>query len=145
MSPTAANAEGQRRAERLGITPGVLVQSLNEDDDIAHDLLGAVTSVSGTELVPEDSDDVVDVVLLWWRDDDGDLVEALIDARRQLSEAGVIWLLTPKAGRQGHVEPSDVLEAVPTVGLVQTSTVSVAAEWAGMRLAAPKSQRIRHR
>ncbi|WP_239340282.1 DUF3052 domain-containing protein [Frankia sp. CiP3] len=145
MSPTAANAEGQRRAERLGITPGVLVQSLNEDDDIAHDLLGAVTSVSGTELVPEDSDDVVDVVLLWWRDDDGDLVEALIDARRQLSEAGVIWLLTPKAGRRGHVEPSDVLEAVPTVGLVQTSTVSVAAEWAGMRLAAPKSQRIRHR
>ncbi|WP_322762938.1 DUF3052 domain-containing protein [Frankia sp. Cr2] len=145
MSPTAANAEGQRRAERLGITPGVLVQSLNEDDDIAHDLLGAVTSASGTELVPEDSDDVVDVVLLWWRDDDGDLVEALIDARRQLSEAGVIWLLTPKAGRPGHVEPSDVLEAVPTVGLVQTSTVSVAAEWAGMRLAAPKSQRVRHR
>ncbi|WP_322751057.1 MULTISPECIES: DUF3052 domain-containing protein [unclassified Frankia] len=145
MSPTAANAEGQRRAERLGITPGVLVQSLNEDDDIARDLLGAVTSASGTELVPEDSDDVVDVVLLWWRDDDGDLVEALIDARRQLSEAGVIWLLTPKAGRPGHVEPSDVLEAVPTVGLVQTSTVSVAAEWAGMRLAAPKSQRVRHR
>jgi hypothetical protein len=145
VSPTAANAEGQRRAERLGITPGVLVQSLNEDNDIAYDLLGAVTSASGTELVPEDSDDVVDVVLLWWRDDDGDLVEALIDARRQLSDAGVIWLLTPKAGRQGHVEPSDVLEAVPAVGLVQTSTVSVAAEWAGMRLAAPKSQRVRHR
>ncbi|SBW23829.1 MULTISPECIES: DUF3052 domain-containing protein [Protofrankia] len=145
MSPTAANAEGQRRAERLGITPGVLVQSLNEDNDIAHDLLDAVTSASGTELVPEDSDDVVDVVLLWWRDDDGDLVEALIDARRQLSESGVIWLLTPKAGRAGHVEPSDVLEAVPVVGLVQTSTVSVATEWAGMRLAAPKSQRVRHR
>ncbi|ABW11300.1 DUF3052 domain-containing protein [Frankia sp. Mgl5] len=145
MSPTAANAEGQRRAERLGVMAGTLVQSLNEDDDIAQDLLDAVTTSSGTDLVPEDSDDVVDVVLLWWREDDGDLANALIDARRQLSEDGVIWLLTPKAGRDGHVEPSDVLDAVPTAGLVQTSTVSVAAEWAGMRLAAPKSQRVRHR
>ncbi|WP_018501920.1 DUF3052 domain-containing protein [Parafrankia discariae] len=145
MSPTAANAEGQRRAERLGVVAGTLVQSLNEDDDIAQDLLDAVTTSSGTDLVPEDSDDVVDVVLLWWREDDGDLANALIDARRQLSEDGVIWLLTPKAGRDGHVEPSDVLDAVPTAGLVQTSTVSVAAEWAGMRLAAPKSQRVRHR
>jgi Protein of unknown function (DUF3052) len=145
VSPTAANAEGQRRAERLGITPGMLVQSLNEQDDIAQDLLAAVTAVSGTDLVPEDSDDVVEIVLLWWRSDDGDLVDALVDARRQLSDDGVIWLLTPKAGRPGHVEPSDVLEAVPTAGLVQTSIVSVAAEWAGMRLAAPKSQRVRHR
>lgn len=145
MSPTAANAEGQRRAERLGVAAGTLVQSLNEDDDIAQDLLDAVTAASGTELVPEDSDDVVDVVLLWWREDDGDLANALIDARRQLSDDGVIWLLTPKAGRSGHVEPSDVLDAVPTAGLVQTSTLSVAAEWAGMRLAAPKSQRVRHR
>lgn len=145
MSPTAANAEGQRRAERLGVSAGTQVQSLNEDDDIAQDLLDAVTSASGTELVPEDSDDVVDVVLLWWREDDGDLANALIDARRQLSDEGVIWLLTPKAGRDGHVAPSDVLDAVPTAGLVQTSTLSVAQEWSGQRLAAPKSQRVRHR
>jgi hypothetical protein len=122
-----------------------MVQSINEDDDIAGDLLEAVTTASGTDLVPEDSDDVVDIVLLWWRDDDGDLANALIDARRQLSDQGVIWLLTPKSGRPGHVEPSDILDAVPTAGLVQTSTVSVAQEWAGMRLAAPKSQRVRHR
>ncbi|SNQ46196.1 conserved hypothetical protein [Frankia canadensis] len=145
MSPTAANAEGQRRAERLGVSAGTQVQSLNEDDDIAQDLLDAITSASGTELVPEDSDDVVDVVLLWWREDDGDLANALIDARRQLSDDGVIWLLTPKAGRDGHVAPSDVLDAVPTAGLVQTSTLSVAQEWSGQRLAAPKSQRARHR
>jgi hypothetical protein len=119
---------------------------LNEADDIAQDLLDDVIASSGTELVPEDSDDVVDVVFLWWREDDGDLVDALVDARRQLSDDGVIWLLTPKAGRDGHVEPSDVREAVPTAGLVQTSTVSAAQEWTGMRLAAPKSQRsARHR
>jgi hypothetical protein len=119
----------------MGIGPGCLVQSLNEDDDIAADLLDEVKALAGTDLVPEDSDDVVDVVLLWWRDDDGDLVDALVDARRQLSDDGVLWLLTPKAGREGHVEPSDVLEAVPTAGLVQTSTTPVAAEWTGLRLA----------
>ena len=145
MSPTAANAEGQRRAERLGVVAGTMVQSINEDEDIARDLLDEITATSGTDLVPEDSDDVVDIVLLWWRDEDGDLANALIDARRQLSDQGVIWLLTPKAGRPGHVEPSDILDAVPTAGLVQTSTVNVAQEWAGMRLAAPKSQRVRHR
>jgi len=145
VSPTAANAEGQRRAERLGVVAGTMVQSINEDDDIASDLLEAITAASGTELVPEDSDDVVDIVLLWWRDEDGDLANALIDARRQLSDQGIIWLLTPKSGRPGHVEPSDILDAVPTAGLVQTSTVSVAQEWAGMRLAAPKTQRVRHR
>jgi hypothetical protein len=119
----------------MGISPGNLVQSLNEDDDIAADLLDEVTALTGTDLVPEDSDDVVDIVLLWWREDDGDLVDALVDARRQLSDDGVLWLITPKAGRDGHVEPSDVLEAVPTAGLVQTSTTPVAAEWTGLRLA----------
>ena len=148
MSPTAANAGGrpesasgtQGRAQRLGVSAGSLVQSLNEDDDVAVDLLDEVIALAGTELVPEDSDDVVDVVLLWWRDDDGDLVDALVDARRQLSDDGVLWLLTPKAGREGHVEPSDVLEAVPTAGLVQTSTTSMASEWTGIRLAGRRGQ-----
>jgi hypothetical protein len=119
----------------MGIAEGSIVQSLNEDDDVSAELLDEITALTGTDLVPEDSDDVVDVVLLWWRDDDGDLVDALVDARRQLSDDGVLWLLTPKAGRDGHVEPSDVLEAVPTAGLVQTSTTPVAAEWTGLRLA----------
>jgi hypothetical protein len=124
----------------MGISAGCLVQSLNEDDDVAADLLDEIAEMSGTELVPEDSDDVVDIVLLWWREDDGDLVDALVDARRQLSDDGVLWLLTPKAGREGHVEPSDVLEAVPTAGLVQTSTTSLASEWTGIRLAGRRGQ-----
>ncbi|MCW2694681.1 MAG: hypothetical protein JWM48_3044 [Mycobacterium sp.] len=142
MSPTAANAEGQRGlAERLGVSEGALVQSLGSTDGVDTDLLTDVVARSGNELVPEDSDDVVDMVLLWWREDDGDLVDALVDARRQLGESGVLWLLTPKAGREGHVEPSDVREAVPIAGLAQTSSIAAAPEWSGLRLAAPKSQR----
>ena len=141
MSSTAANAAERGLAERLGITQGALVQQLGEDDDIAGDLVKDVVARTGTELVPADSDDVVDVVLLWFREDDGDLVDALVDARRQLSDEGDLWLLTPKVGRDGHVEPSDVLEAVPTAGLVQTTSVSVGREWSAMKLVGRKAQR----
>jgi hypothetical protein len=145
VSSTAANAAERGLAERLGITSGALVQQLGEDDDIAGDLVKDVVARTGTELVPADSDDVVDVVLLWFREDDGDLVDALVDARRQLSDEGDLWLLTPKVGRDGHVEPSDVLEAVPTAGLVQTTSVSVGREWSAMKLVGRKAQRRNNR
>jgi len=93
------------------------------------------------ELVDEDYDDVVDVVLLWWRDGDGDLVDALMDALTPLADGGYIWLLTPKAGRPGHVEPTDIGESAPTAGLSQTSSVSAARDWLGTRLVAPKARR----
>ncbi|MFN2626959.1 MAG: DUF3052 domain-containing protein, partial [Mycobacteriales bacterium] len=89
--------------------------------------------------------DVVDVVLLWWRDDDGDLVDALVDARTRLDASGSLWVLTPKSGRAGHVEPSDIIEAAPTAGLVQTSTLGVSRDWTGTRLVAPKSARAPRR
>jgi hypothetical protein len=141
VSSTAANAAQRGLAERLGIEPGALVQQLGEDDDIAEELVKDVVARTGSDLVPGDSDDVVDVVLLWFREDDGDLVDTLVDARRQLSEEGDLWLLTPKVGRDGHVEPSDILEAVPTAGLVQTTSVSIGREWSAMKLVGRKAQR----
>ena len=54
--------------------------------------------LSGGEMVDEDTDEVVDVVLLWWREDDGDLVDALVDAIASLADDGVVWLLVPKPG-----------------------------------------------
>jgi len=100
-----------------------------------------VVELSGTELVNDDSDEVVDVVLLWWRDGDGDLVDALINALGPLTDNGVVWLLTPKTGREGHVEPSEINESAPTAGLQQTSSISATREWAGARLVAPKAAR----
>ena len=63
------------------------------------------------------------------------------DALTPLADGGYIWLLTPKAGRPGHVEPSDIGEAAPTAGLAQTSSVSAARDWSGSRLVAPKARR----
>jgi hypothetical protein len=111
------------------------------DDDVDEDLRDAVVAVAGSELVDEDYEDVVDVVILWWRDEDGDLVDALVDAIAILADQGVVWLLTPKPGREGHVEASDISDAAPTAGLQSTSTISASRDWQGTRLVAPKASR----
>ena len=142
MSATAGQAQDARGLdERFGIKPGHVVQELGYDDDCDEQLRDAITGVNGVELVDEDYDDVVDVVLLWWRDGDGDLVDALVDALTPLADGGYIWLLTPKAARDGHVEPSDVSEAAPTAGLQQTSSISAGRDWNGARLVAPRAAR----
>ncbi|NHW87835.1 DUF3052 domain-containing protein, partial [Escherichia coli] len=58
----------------------------------------------------------------------------LVDALGPLADNGVVWLLTPKAGREGHVEPSDIAESAPTAGLQQTSTLNAGKDWSGARL-----------
>jgi len=144
VSATADHAEGQRsRAEKFGFSAGQVVQEIGYDDDSDDTLRREVEEAIGGELVDESYDDVVDAVLLWWRDGDGDLVDALVDALTSLADGGSIWVLTPKAGRDGHVEPSEITEAAPTAGLSQTSTVSAGRDWSGARLVAPRSARKR--
>jgi hypothetical protein len=143
----SADHAGQRGlAEKLGIEPGAVIQVVGSDGDVDQTLLDDVAARSGTELVlTDDSDDVVDVVLLWWRDGDGDLVDALVDSLTNLADHGVVWLLTPKAGRDGHVEPSDIDEAAPTAGLSSTRSTSAAPEWSGTRLVSPRAVRSKTR
>jgi hypothetical protein len=142
VSATAGQAQTERGlAERLGFRASQVVQEIGWDDDCDDELRSSIEIVTGAELVDEDYEEVVDVVLLWWREDDGDLVDGLVDARTSLADGGHIWLLTPKAGRDGHVEPSDIDEASPTAGLSQTSSVSAAKDWSGTRLVAPKARR----
>jgi hypothetical protein len=143
VSATVDQAGGRGLAERLGIQPGMVVQELGYDEDADEELRAAVAAKCGSDLVGENADDVVEVVLLWWRDGDGDLVDRLVDAIFPLADNGVVWLLTPKAGRPGHVSPSDISEAAPTAGLSQTSSISAARDWAGARLVAPKAARRR--
>jgi hypothetical protein len=120
----------------------MVVMEMGYDDDVDHDLRDALIERCG-ELVDEDTDEVVDAVILWYRDGDGDLVDLLVDALGPLADNGVVWLLTPKAGRDGHVEPGDISEAAPTAGLQQTSTISAGKDWSGDRLVAPRAGRKR--
>lgn len=144
MSATAGQAaDGVRSlADRFGVEPGMVVMEMGYDDDVDADLRDALTDRCG-ELVEEDTDEVVDAVLLWFRDGDGDLVELLVDARGPLADSGVVWLLTPKAGRIGQVEPSEISESAQTAGLQQTSTVNAGKDWSGARLVAPRAARVR--
>ncbi|MER7050020.1 DUF3052 domain-containing protein [Streptomyces jumonjinensis] len=139
MSATADHAEERTNpAARLGFEPGQVVQEIGYDEDVDQDLREGIESVIGQDLVDEDYDDVADVVVLWFRDEDGDLTDALVDAIGLLEDGGMIWLLTPKTGRDGYVEPSDISDAAQTAGLSQTKSISVASDWAGSRLVAPK-------
>jgi hypothetical protein len=141
VTATADNAGGDRLAGRLGLSPGQVVQELGYDDDCDESLRAAVAAHTGNLMVDEDHEDVVDVVLLWWREGDGDLVDALVDSLISLDDGGVVWLLTPKAGRPGHVEPGDIGDAAPTAGLHQTSSISAASDWSGTRLVTRRSGR----
>jgi hypothetical protein len=142
VSTTAVPGEADRStATKLGLQSGDLVLEIGYDDDCDDNLRAAIEAVTGSALLEDDTEEVVDAVLLWWRDDDGDLIDGLVDALTFLADGGTIWLLTPKAGREGHVEPSDIGEAAPTAGLQATSSVAAAADWSGTRLVSPKSGR----
>jgi hypothetical protein len=50
-------------------------------------------------------------------------------------------VLTPKAGRLGHVDASDIEEAATTAGLHTSGSVNACEDWTATRLVAPKSAR----
>jgi hypothetical protein len=126
-------------AARLGITPGMVVQELGWDEDTDDDLRRAIEDTIDADMVDADYGNVVDAVILWWRADDGDLVDGLVDSLTDLVGGGAIWLLTPKIGRPNSVDAADIAEAAPIAGLAQTTTAAVSKDWAATRLMAPRT------
>jgi hypothetical protein len=122
-------------AARLGFKPGQVVQEFGWGDDVDDDLRSDLEAIVGGELVDEDYDDVTDGAIIWWRQEDGDLTDMLVDAQTVLDDGGLIWLLTLKPGRDGHVGHDEIQEAATTAGLHATSTLAVAADWSATKLA----------
>lgn len=120
-------------ATRLGIRTGMTVQELGYDTDTDDLVADAVVAATGEHVVNEDFDGVVDVVLMWWREGDGDLIDALVDAKPPLADDGVIWLITPKFGRSGALEPADIADAAETCGLRRTTKLTLN-NWQGLRM-----------
>ena len=130
MSATAGGQEGtatQTGGNRLGFKPGMVIQELGWDEDVDDDLRVQIENTVDGDLVDGEYGNVVDAVILWWRDDDGDLTDALMDALTDLVGGGVIWLLTPKVGRPGAVDAADIAEAAPVAGLATTTTAKLKA------------------
>ena len=123
---------------RMGFVAGELILEVGYGSDCDDALRSEIVAITGTQLLEGETTEVVDAVILWWRDGDGDLVDELMDALTYLTETGPIWVLTPKLGRDGHVESSDIQDAAPIAGLSQTSTIALAQDWTGTRLVARK-------
>ena len=128
-------------AERLGFEPGFLILESGYGDDCDERLRQDIIKFTGNQFIGGHVQEVVDAVLLWWRDDGSDLVDELVDALAYLTDGGPIWVITPKVGRPNHVEPSDIQDAAPTAGLSQTSSFSVAQDWSATRLVARKASK----
>jgi Protein of unknown function (DUF3052) len=130
----------QSAGARMGFGPGSVVQELGWDEDVDDQLRIQIEDTIDGDMVDGDYGNVVDAVILWWRRDDGDLVDGLVDALTDLVGGGAIWLLTPKVGRPGAFDPADIAEAAPIAGLSQTTTATVSKDWAASRLVAPKTR-----
>ena len=145
MSSTAGGGSTQTDgpdagpANRLGFKPGMVIQELGWDNDTDDALRAAIEDRIDADMVDGDYGNVVDAVLLWWRAEDGDLVDGLVDSLTDLVGGGAIWLLTPKVGRPNSVDPADIAEAAPIAGLSQTTTAAVSKDWSATRLVAPKT------
>lgn len=125
----------------MGIKSGFLVLQRGFADDCDSAISEEIKNVTGNPLVDEDATEVVDAVIAWWREDDGDLADELMDSLTYLSEDGAIWLLTPKVARAGHVEPSDIREAAEVAALALTSTFPASHDWIATRLVTRKGGR----
>lgn len=125
-------------AARLGFRPDSVIQELGWDDDVDENLRVAIKEATGNEIVGGDYGDVADGVILWWRDDDGDLIDALVDTLQDLDDGGLVWVLTPKIGRGGYVEPADIAEASEVAGLSTTTTSEAGEDWSATKLATRK-------
>lgn len=124
--------------DKLGFSHDQIVQEYNWDDDVDEALRATIEEVVGGELEDEDYTGVVDAVIMWWRDDDGDLTDALVDTLGTLAEGSSIVLLTPRPGQDGEVDPSEVDEAATTAGLHTSGSVMCSEHWVATRLAARK-------
>ena len=123
----------------MGLAKDDLVLEVGHDSDCDSTPRDQLMGITGTQFLEGSTSEVVDAVIIWWRDGDGDLVDELMDALTYLSETGPIWVMTPKVGRDGHVEPSDIQDAAPIAGLSVTSTIALAKDWTATRLVARKA------
>lgn len=126
----APEQDNQNWVELLNISREDIIQEIGWDEDCDSSISEALEEATGEPLLDADTDEVVDVVLLWWRAEDGDVVDGLVDATRSLGDDGCIWLLTPGFGHEGVIEPGVIAESAQLAGMVQTKSERLG-DWQG--------------
>ena len=131
-------------AARLGLSAGNTVGEAGYDDDVDHDLRDAIADLIESDLLDDDADEVLDAVLLWWRDGDGDLTDALGGrdsvARRRRGDLAV-----DAEDRAGRIRRARVRSPRPPgpQDCRRQPASRVVREWMIARLARPKSGKVR--
>ncbi|AKU16618.1 DUF3052 domain-containing protein [Luteipulveratus mongoliensis] len=125
---------GTTPAAKLGFEDGQVVQELGWDEDVDESLRDQIEDAAGSPLEDEEYDGIVDAVILWFRDGDGDLTDDCVDALTNLGEKGFVVLLVPKAGHPEHVDASDIQEAAQTAGLKASSSTKAGDDWIATKL-----------
>ncbi|WP_018155140.1 DUF3052 domain-containing protein [Demetria terragena] len=125
---------GASPTARLGFEDGQVVQEFGWDDDVDNGLREEIESAVGSQLEEDNYDGVVDSVVLWWREGDGDLFDECVDALTGLAEGGSIVVLSPVAGHPEHVDPSDIEEAAQSAGLRASTTMRAGSDWMATKL-----------
>jgi hypothetical protein len=136
--PVAPDPSGSGAAQRLGFARDQVVQEFGYDSDVDDEFRYAVEDLCGAEIEDEDYTGGADAALLWWREGDGDLGDALVDMVGVLDDGGFVVLLTPKSSAD-EVDPSDIDEAAVTAGLHAAGTFNAAPGWRAHKLVAPRT------
>ena len=92
----------------MGFAKGDLILEIGYAADCDDSLRAKIKGITETDFIQTDPTEVIDGVIIWWRDGDGDLIDELMDALTFLSETGPIWVMTPKMGRANYVEASEI-------------------------------------
>ena len=137
--PVDPGTSGAGVVERLGFAREQVVQEFGYDSDADDEFRYAVEDHCATEIEDDDYTGGADAVLLWWRDGDGDLGDALVDMVGVLDDGGFVVLLTPKVSGD-EVDPSDIDEAAVTAGLHTAGTFNAATDWRAHKLVAPRTR-----
>ena len=62
-------------AARMGIVSGHLILESGYGSDCDESVRNSLIKISGNEVLSVEINEVVDAVILWWREDDGDLID----------------------------------------------------------------------
>ncbi len=137
--PVDPGTTGTAAVDRLGFARDQVIQEFGYDADVDDAFRFAVEAVCGAEMEDDEYTGVADAVLLWFRPEDGDLGDALVDMVGVLEEGGFVVLLTPRG--DDEIDPSDIDEAAVVTGLHLAGTFNAAEDWRAHKLVAPKTAR----
>jgi len=64
----------------MGLKKGDLILEVGRGDDCDFTVRELISKITETEFIEGHTQEVVDAVMIWWRDGDGDLVDELMDS-----------------------------------------------------------------